>query len=153
MMHPIRRKRLNIILLILVVIGVAVALVLYALRQNINLFYTPSQIVNNEAPQGVTIRVGGLVENGSFKQQGDSLKSLFRVTDIDNTVTITYEGILPDLFKEGQGVVARGQLGQDSVFVAEEVLAKHDENYMPPEVKEALEETGHWKDNQKTTDY
>ena len=152
-MHPIRQKRLNIILLILMVIGLAVALVLYALRQNINLFYTPSQIVNNEAPQGVTIRVGGLVENGSLKQEGESLKSLFRVTDIDNTVTITYEGILPDLFKEGQGVVARGQLGQDSVFMAEEVLAKHDENYMPPEVKEALEAKGHWKDDQKTTDY
>ena len=128
------------------------ALVLYALRQNINLFYTPSQIVNNEAPHGVTIRVGGLVENGSFKQQGDSLKNLFRVTDIENTVTITYEGILPDLFKEGQGVVARGQLGQDSVFMAEEVLAKHDENYMPPEVKDALEAQGHWKDDQETTD-
>ena len=136
-MHPIRRKRLSIILLVLMVIGLAVALVLYALRQNINLFYTPSQIVNNEAPHGVTIRVGGLVVDGSFKQEGDSLKSLFNVTDIENTVTIAYEGILPDLFKEGQGVVARGQLGQDAVFIAEEVLAKHDENYMPSEVVEA----------------
>lgn len=152
-MHPLRRKRLSIILLILMVIGLAAALVLYALRQNINLFYTPSQIVNNEAPQGVTIRIGGLVENGSYKQQGDSLKSLFKVTDIENSVTITYEGILPDLFKEGQGVVARGQLGQDRVFMAEEVLAKHDENYMPPEVKDALEQSGHWKDDQEKTDY
>ena len=150
-MHPIRRKRLSIILLILTVIGLAVALVLYALRQNINLFYTPSQIVNNEAPQGVTIRVGGLVVEDSFKQEGDSLKSLFKVTDIESTVTITYEGILPDLFKEGQGVVARGQLGQDAVFMAEEVLAKHDENYMPSEVVEALEAQGHWKDDKKTT--
>lgn len=135
------------------VVGIAVALVLYALRQNINLFYTPTQIVKNEAPHGVTIRVGGLVENGSFKQEGESLKSSFRVTDIENTVTITYEGILPDLFKEGQGVVARGQLSQDSFFMAEEVLAKHDENYMPAEVKDALEAQGHWKDEQKTTEY
>lgn len=152
-MHPIRRKRLSIILLVLLVTGLAVALVLYALRQNINLFYTPSQISNNEAPHGVTIRVGGLVEDGSLKQQGDSLKSVFRVTDIENSVTIAYEGILPDLFMEGQGVVARGQLGQDSVFVAEEVLAKHDENYMPPEVQEALEAQGHWKADQEKSEY
>lgn len=140
-------------MLILLVIGLAVTLVLYALRQNINLFYTPSQIANNEAPYGVTIRVGGLVENGSFKHQGDSLKSLFRVTDIQNTVTVTYEGILPDLFREGQGVVARGQLSANSVFIAEEVLAKHDENYMPPEVKEALEAQGYWKDDQNASGY
>ena len=150
-MHPVRRKKLNIIMLVLVVLGLVVSLVLYALRQNINLFYTPTQIVNNEAPVDVLIRVGGLVENGSFKRESDSLKSEFRVTDIDNTMTIVYEGILPDLFREGQGVVARGKLSKQKTFLAEEVLAKHDENYMPPEVKEALEAKGYWQNDQPAT--
>ncbi len=153
-MHPLRRKRLMLIIYIMIIIAIVVGLILYALRQNINLFYTPTQIVNNEAPKGINIRVGGLVEQGSFKRESDSLKSEFSVTDTQSSIIISYEGILPDLFREGQGVVARGQLTPENHFVAEEVLAKHDENYMPPEVKEALEAQGYWKhDQQSQTTY
>jgi len=150
-MHPLRRKRLILLLYIMVIVSIVVALVLYALRQNINLFYTPSQIVLNEAPKGVNIRVGGLVEQGSFKRASDSLLSEFTITDTENSITITYEGILPDLFREGQGVVAKGQLTNENLFVADEVLAKHDENYMPPEVKEALEAKGYWKHTEQNS--
>ena len=149
-MHPLRRKRLMLIIYTMVIIAIVVGLILYALRQNINLFYTPTQIVNNEAPKGVNIRVGGLVEQGSFKRESDSLKSEFSVTDTQSAIIISYEGILPDLFREGQGVVARGQLTSENRFIAEEVLAKHDENYMPPEVKEALEAQGYWKHDQQS---
>lgn len=144
-MHPVRRKRLLLIIYILAIVASVVGLVLYALNQNINLFFTPAQIVNNEAPKGVNVRAGGLVVEGSFERESDSLKSRFKITDTRGTVVVHYQGILPDLFREGQGVVAKGVLTPDNQLIAQEVLAKHDENYMPVEVKEALEKQGYWK--------
>lgn len=144
-MNPVRKKRLFIILGILAGVGVAVALALTALQQNINLFYTPTQIAAGEAPQGTRIRAGGLVEEGSVQRTNDSLTVSFRVTDGAQAVTISYQGILPDLFREGQGIVALGRVNAEGVLVADEVLAKHDENYMPPEVTQALEQSGMMK--------
>ncbi|MCU1715980.1 cytochrome c maturation protein CcmE [Pseudomonas sp. 5P_3.1_Bac2] len=141
-MNPQRKKRLYIVLAIVAGVGVAVALALSALQQNINLFYTPTQIASGDAPQNTRIRAGGLVEEGSVKRSGDSLDTDFVVTDGSHSVTIRYSGILPDLFREGQGIVAMGKLDGSGVMVADEVLAKHDENYMPPEVMQALEKSG-----------
>ena len=141
-MNPQRKKRLIIILVILVGIGAAVALALSALQQNINLFYTPTQIANGEAPLDTRIRAGGMVQNGSLKRSGDSLDVEFVVTDFNKDVTIQYRGILPELFREGQVIVALGKLNAQGVVVADEVLAKHDEKYMPPEVTKALKESG-----------
>ena len=141
-MNPVRKKRLYIILAILAGVGIAVALALSALQENINLFYTPTQIATGEAPQGTRIRAGGMVEEGSVQRSSDSLTVTFRVTDYAQTVTIRYQGILPDLFREGQGIVALGRLNEEGVLLADEVLAKHDENYMPPEVSSALEKSG-----------
>ena len=141
-MNPIRKKRLFMILAILAGVGIAVALALSALQQNINLFYTPTQIANGEAPQDTRIRAGGMVAEGSVKRTGDSLDVEFVVTDFAKSVTIRYHGILPDLFREGQGIVALGKLDGQGVLVADEVLAKHDEKYMPPEVTKALKESG-----------
>ncbi|HYF59286.1 MAG TPA: cytochrome c maturation protein CcmE [Burkholderiaceae bacterium] len=136
-----RRKRLAWIVAGLVALSVIVALVLSALRSNIVFFFTPTQVAANEAPQGRAFRVGGLVEPGSVKREG--LEVSFRVTDSAKTIPVVYRGTLPDLFKEGKGVVAQGTLGADGTFKASEVLAKHDENYMPPEAAEALEKAGH----------
>ena len=144
-MNPVRKKRLFIVLAILAGVGITMALALSALQQNINLFYTPSQIAAGEAPEGTRIRAGGLVEEGSVKRTNDSLSVAFRVTDGAQAITITYQGILPDLFREGQGIVALGRVNADGVLVADEVLAKHDENYMPPEVTQALEKSGMMK--------
>ncbi|UVL31007.1 cytochrome c maturation protein CcmE [Pseudomonas donghuensis] len=141
-MNPQRKKRLFIILGLLAGIGVAVGLALSALQQNINLFYTPTQIANGEAPLDTRIRAGGMVEKGSLQRSGDSLDVRFVVTDFNKSVPITYRGILPDLFREGQGIVALGKLNAEGVVVADEVLAKHDEKYMPPEVTKALKESG-----------
>ena len=141
-MHPARKKRLILILLVLLGVGAAVALALSALRENINLFYTPTQIANGEAPLDTRIRAGGMVEQGSVQRSSDSLDVRFVVTDFNKSVPITYRGILPDLFREGQGIVALGKLNGDGVVVADEVLAKHDEKYMPPEVSKALKESG-----------
>ncbi|MEG1039772.1 MAG: cytochrome c maturation protein CcmE [Pseudomonas sp.] len=141
-MNPQRKKRLFIILGLLVGVGIAVGLALSALQQNINLFYTPTQIANGEAPLDTRIRAGGMVEKGSLQRSGDSLDVRFVVTDFNKSVPITYRGILPDLFREGQGIVALGKLNADGVVVADEVLAKHDEKYMPPEVTKALKESG-----------
>ena len=144
-MNPVRKKRLFIVLAILAGVGIAVALALSALQQNINLFYTPTQIAAGEAPEGTRIRAGGLVEEGSVKRTNDSLSVAFRVTDGAQAITITYQGILPDLFREGQGIVALGRVNSEGVLVADEVLAKHGENYMPPEVTQALEKSGMMK--------
>ena len=141
-MNPLRKKRLIIILALLVGVGAAVAFALSALQQNINLFYTPTQIANGEAPLDTRIRAGGMVQDGSLKRSGDSLDVEFVVTDFNKSVTIQYRGILPDLFREGQGIVALGKLNAQGVVVADEVLAKHDEKYMPPEVTKALNESG-----------
>jgi len=123
----------------LVGLGLAVGLVLYALKNNVSLYFTPTQVFNKEAPQGRSFRIGGLVEVGSVKREGDGLTVHFNVTDTVKTMPTIYKGILPDLFKEGKGVVAQGKLDANNVFIAEEVLAKHDENYMPPEAKDALD--------------
>ena len=131
-----RRKRMTIIAGIVVAAGAATALVLNAFRSNLVFFYSPSQIASKEAPVGRTFRLGGLVQAGSLKRDGTTVS--FLVTDTAQTIPVRYQGILPDLFKEGKGVVAQGQIGPDGVFVAREVLAKHDENYMPPEAAEAL---------------
>ena len=120
------------------VLGGAAALVLNAFQSNLVFFFTPSQIVANEAPQGRAFRVGGLVEEKSLARESDGLTIRFKVTDTAATVPVVYKGILPDLFKEGKGVVAQGKIGPDGVFQASEVLAKHDENYMPPEAADAV---------------
>lgn len=141
-MNPVRKKRLIIVVVILAGVGLAVGLALYALRQNINLFFTPSQLAQGEAPKGSRIRVGGLVMQGSLKRASDSLAVRFTVTDLKQQVDVVYTGILPDLFREGQGIVANGYF-RNGVVEADEVLAKHDEKYMPPEVKEAIVKAGH----------
>jgi cytochrome c-type biogenesis protein CcmE len=119
-------------------LGIVTALVLMAFQENLVFFFTPSEVAENKAPQGRTFRIGGMVEKGSVKRQADGVTVQFKVTDTAKTLPVTYRGALPDLFREGKGVVAQGQLGADGVFRASEVLAKHDENYMPPEAAEAL---------------
>lgn len=134
-----RHKKFTYIIVALAALGSAVGLVLYALKDNVSLFFTPTQVYNKEAPQGRNFRVGGLVEVGSVKRQTDGLTVHFLVTDTVRTMPVIYKGILPDLFKEGKGVVAQGTMQADNIFHAEEVLAKHDENYMAPEAARALE--------------
>jgi len=135
-----RTRRLGWILGGLAVLGVAAALILNAFQSNLVFFFTPTQIVAREAPQGRPFRVGGLVEAGSLQRESSSLTVRFRVTDTAQTIPVTYTGLLPDLFKEGKGVVAQGTLGPDGVFRASEVLAKHDENYMPPAAADAVKQ-------------
>jgi cytochrome c-type biogenesis protein CcmE len=138
-----KRRRLIIVLTGMVLLSGAVALVLVALDENLSYFYSPSEIA--EAPQGRPIRLGGLVEADSITRQADGVTVTFRVTDLAASVPVTYSGLLPDLFSEGQGVITEGTLGTDGVFVAREVLAKHDETYMPREVADALKKSGQWK--------
>ena len=135
-----RHKKLALITLVVAALGVAVALVLNAFNSNLVFFFSPTQIVNGEAPTSRAFRLGGLVEEGSLKRQADGLTISFVVTDTAKSIPVTYTGILPDLFKEGKGVVAEGSLAPDGVFVATQVLAKHDENYMPPEAASAIEQ-------------
>jgi len=125
------------------IVGVAVGLVLKAFQSNLVFFFTPTQVAGKQAPLDRNFRIGGLVEEGSVKRQADALRVNFKVTDGAQTIPVTYIGILPDLFKEGKGVVAEGKLGADGLFTASQVLAKHDENYMPPEAAEALKQAGH----------
>ncbi|HFD80664.1 MAG TPA: cytochrome c maturation protein CcmE [Gammaproteobacteria bacterium] len=139
-MRATRKKRLYLVLLMVVGIGVAVGFALNAFNQNLMFFYSPSEVAAGKAPAAHAFRLGGLVTEGSVQRQANGLTVRFDVTDNAKTVTVEYTGILPDLFREGQGIVAHGQLRSDGVFVADEVLAKHDENYMPPEVAKALEE-------------
>jgi len=127
----------------LAALGIAVALVLNAFQSNLVFFYTPTQIAGGEAPKGRNFRLGGLVETQSVKRVPDGLGVTFIVTDRAKSIPVRYSGILPDMFKEGRGVVAQGHIGDDGNFVATEVLAKHDENYMPPEAAEALRKAGH----------
>lgn len=138
-MHPLRRQRLWVVLSIVLFSSAAVGLALYALRGNIDLFYPPAAVAAGAAPLDTSIRVGGMVVDGSLRRAADSLQLRFAVTDYQASVEVVYEGILPDLFAEGEGVVASGRLGADGVLRAHQVLAKHDEDYMPPEVAEALE--------------
>jgi cytochrome c-type biogenesis protein CcmE len=132
-----RHKRLAAIALGVVALGIAATLVLSAFEKNLVFFFTPSQVVANEAPQGRLFRIGGMVEKGTVKRDGVEVR--FVVTDTAKSIPVLYRGALPDLFREGKGVVAQGTLGADGVFQAREVLAKHDENYMPPEAAEAVE--------------
>ena len=133
-----RHKRLALIVGGLAVLGVAVALILAAFRENLVFFFSPSDVAAHKAPQAKAFRIGGLVEEGSVRRDGVTVS--FRVTDTAHAIPVVYKGILPDLFREGKGVVAQGKLGPDGVFQASEVLAKHDENYMPPEAGHALEQ-------------
>ncbi len=149
-MNPVRKKRLIIVLAILAGMAATVGLAVFALSENINLFYTPTEIAEGKAPQDARIRAGGLVREGSVQRNEDALTVRFVVTDGDADVTIEYKGILPDLFREGQGIVALGRLNEQGVLVSDEVLAKHDENYMPPEVGDALEKTGMLKHYEET---
>jgi cytochrome c-type biogenesis protein CcmE len=133
-----RTKRVAIVAGGLAALAVAAGLVLTAFQQNLVFFFTPSQVAAKEAPQGKTFRIGGMVEKGSVARQADGLTVHFMVTDTAKSIPVVYRGALPDLFREGKGVVAQGRVGTDGVFVASEVLAKHDENYMPPEAAEAV---------------
>ena len=147
-MQPRRQKRLAAVILVIALLTGAVAAMLYALQQNIDLFYTPSQLVEGlgkdkvKPVPGQRLRIGGMVVPGSVQRDPNSLKVSFDLVDTGPLVTVIYEGILPDLFREGQGIVALGELNNEGVFVASEVLAKHDENYIPPEVAEAMKDKG-----------
>lgn len=141
-MHPTRKRRLIGILVILAGVGIASAVTIYSLRQNMLFFVSPADISEQNLPMGREFRLGGLVVPGSVERASNGLAVKFTVTDGADSVDVTFDGILPDLFREGQGVIARGELQSPELFVAREVLAKHDENYMPPEVADALEEKG-----------
>ena len=144
-----KRKRLWLVMGSLAVLGCAATLVLTALNDNIVFFYSPTQIAEKKIPPERRFRMGGLVEAGSVTKSTDGQVTSFKVTDTHKTVGVVYRGLLPDLFREGQGVIAEGSLGADGVFLAREILAKHDENYMPPEVAKALRDSGQWKDGKK----
>ncbi|MEE8254996.1 MAG: cytochrome c maturation protein CcmE [Nitrosomonadaceae bacterium] len=135
-----RHKKLIIIFMSVAALGLSAKLVLDAFQSNLVFFFSPTQVAANEAPRGKSFRIGGLVEKGSVKRQSDGITVNFVVTDTAKVIPVVYTGILPDLFKEGKGVVAQGKLSADGVFRADEVLAKHDENYMPPEAANALEQ-------------
>ncbi len=139
-----KRRRLWLLVGSLGVLGVAATLVLTALNDNIVFFYSPTQLAEKKIAPERHFRLGGLVEAGSLQKNGQEIR--FTVTDTHKTMAVVYRGLLPDLFREGQGVVAEGTLGSDGVFTAREVLAKHDENYMPPEVAKAIKEAGQWRD-------
>lgn len=141
-MHPTRKRRLIAVLVILIGVGAASAITIYSLRQNMLFFVSPADITEQNLPLGREFRLGGLVVPGTVRRGEDGLAVHFDVTDGAETVSVSFDGILPDLFREGQGVIARGELQSKHMFVAREVLAKHDENYMPPEVADALEEKG-----------
>lgn len=142
-MNVVRKRRLIVVLSLLVGAGITTALVLFALGENLNHFYTPTDLVSGKGEPGQSIRIGGLVVEDSVKRTGDSLTVEFGITDSQEEVTVRYTGILPDLFREGQGIVATGKITPDRQVEADEVLAKHDENYMPPEALEAIERAGH----------
>lgn len=142
-MHPVRKQRLYLVLFVALFSSVAVGLVMYALRGNINLFYPPAEVIAGKAPVDQPIRVGGMVVKDSVERAEDSLEVRFQLTDFQASVPVVYTGILPDLFAEGQGAVASGVLDDAGVLQAKEILAKHDENYMPPEVADALESSGY----------
>ena len=138
-----KKRRLYMVSAALVAVGIAAALMLNAFNDSLVFFYSPTDLQTKEVAQNQRIRIGGLVEEGSVVRDGDTV--LFVVTDMDNTVPVKFTGILPDLFREGQGVVAEGTIAATGTFMASDVLAKHDENYMPPEVADALKKSGQWK--------
>jgi cytochrome c-type biogenesis protein CcmE len=141
-----KRRRLWILALGLIGLGTATALTLSAFQDHLVFFYTPTDLATKPVPRDRSLRVGGLVEEGSVKRAAGSAEVRFNVTDLERSVPVVFAGVLPDLFREGQGVVANGRLGADGVFRASEVLARHDENYMPSEVAEALKRSGRWQE-------
>ncbi len=141
-MTPKRKQRLIFVMVLIVGFGAAISLALFAFQKNLLYFYSPSQIANSDVEQGQMFRLGGLVVEGSVVRESDGVTTQFDLTDTAGSITVSYTGLLPDLFREGQGIVAQGKINQQGVFVAQEVLAKHDENYMPPEVAEALKDAG-----------
>jgi cytochrome c-type biogenesis protein CcmE len=148
-----RKKRILVVCMMIAGISVAALLILTAFEKNLMYFYSPTEIINGEAPQSRSFRIGGLVVSDTVIRNPDDLKVSFVLTDTVNEIKVIYDGILPDLFREGQGIVANGKLKSENVFVADEVLAKHDENYMPPEVADALEKAGAnmpYKNNKST---
>ena len=149
-MHPMRKQRLQIVVLIVVASTIAAGLIIYMLGQNANYFYTPSQVLSGEAPEGIFIRAGGMVVEGSVRRDPDSLAVDFDVTDGRATLGIRYTGILPDLFAENEAAIAAGKLDQYRVLQASEVLAKHDEKYTPPEVAEAMNAAYYAKQKRKS---
>lgn len=148
-----RHKRIGIIIAGVAGLSLAAFLALSAFQNNLVFFFSPTQVAAKEAPVNRTFRIGGLVEEGTLKRDGDGLTVRFTVTDTAASIPVVYKGILPDLFKEGRGCVAQGRLGDDGVFQAEEVLAKHDENYMPPEAGEAIDKAKHAKEASKSVVY
>ena len=138
-MHPLRKQRVYAIITVFLGIVIAMVLVMSALSKNMNLFYSPSELLNSEISPGSIIRAGGMVASGSIEKSSDSLEVMFLITDFQNSLPVVYNGILPDLFSEDAGVVVKGFLQEDGTFFAQEVLAKHDENYMPPEVAKMLD--------------
>jgi cytochrome c-type biogenesis protein CcmE len=145
-----KRRRLIGVLAGLGMLGIATALVLTAFSDNLVFFYSPSDLKTKHVAEGRRLRIGGLVENASLKREADGKTFEFRITDGENSVPVTYTGLLPDLFREGQGVVIQGMIGSDGMVRADEVLAKHDERYMPKEVVDALKKSGHWQEGEGT---
>lgn len=145
-----RHKRIGFIVAGLSGLAIAAALILSAFQENLVFFFSPSQVAAKEAPIGRTFRVGGLVQEGTVQRESDGLTVRFVVTDTAQSIPVVYKGILPDLFKEGKGCVAQGKIGADGVFYADQVLAKHDENYMPPEAGDAIDKAKHSRDAAKT---
>lgn len=152
-MHPIRKQRLQVVLLIVIASSAAVGLVAYMLGQNANYFFTPSQVLQGEAPDNVTIRAGGMVVKGSIERSTDSLDVSFLVSDGMANLKVSYSGILPDLFAEDEAAIATGKLDKNNVLQATQVLAKHDENYTPPEVADAMNKAYEIKQKQKQQQY
>jgi cytochrome c-type biogenesis protein CcmE len=140
-----KRRRLYLVVALMLSLGIAAALMLTAFEENIVFFHSPTDVMEKKPPEGRRFRLGGLVETGSIVREKDGLTVRFNVTDTANVVVVNYRGILPDLFREGQGVVTEGSLDKSGVFIASEVLAKHDENYMPKEVADSLKAQGHWQ--------
>ncbi len=145
-----KRRRLYLVLAAMLILGGAAALALGALQSEITYFYSPTDLASGSAPAERSIRLGGLVEEGSVARLDDGVTTTFRVTDLTNSVPVSYRGLLPDLFREGQGVITEGSIGTGGTFVAREVLAKHDETYMPREVADALKKSGQWRDPTET---
>ena len=137
-MKPARKKRLFFIIFLIAGVTLAAGFAMYAFNQNLMFYFSPTDVKKGKAPVDKLFRMGGMVVEGTFKKEPETLKVHFDLTDYEKTVSVEYEGILPDLFREGQGIISRGKLNAQGVFIAEEVLAKHDENYMPPEVAESL---------------
>ena len=139
-MHPARARRLKLILLMLVAVGIATSFALFALKENLMFYFTPAEVATGKAPINQLFRVGGMVVDGSVQKSTSSVDVQFDITDYDKTITVKFADILPDLFREGQGIIAKGRLNEQGIFIAEEVLAKHDENYMPAEVAAQMKE-------------